>query len=53
MPDNTNMQDPKWPMPKFSFEVNLGPELQNIAFQEVNGLSAGMLSKYCFPFSEF
>ncbi|MDO6595318.1 phage tail protein [Oceanihabitans sp. 2_MG-2023] len=27
-----------WPMPKFRFEVDLGTELQGVAFQEVSGM---------------
>lgn len=27
-----------WPMPKFRFEVDLGDELQGVAFQEVSGM---------------
>ncbi|MBW2937635.1 phage tail protein [Aureisphaera sp. CAU 1614] len=27
-----------WPMPKFRFEVDLGTELEGVAFQEVSGL---------------
>jgi phage tail-like protein len=27
-----------WPMPKFRFEVDLGTELQKVAFQEVSGM---------------
>lgn len=27
-----------WPMPKFRFEVDLGAELQGVAFQEVSGM---------------
>ena len=30
--------DPIWPIPKFRFEVDLGTELQGVAFQEVSGL---------------
>jgi phage tail-like protein len=27
-----------WPMPKFSFEVDFGPDLKGIGFQEVSGM---------------
>lgn len=27
-----------WPMPKFRFEVDLGTDMQSVAFQEVSGL---------------
>jgi len=38
MVDEGSKQDSTWPMPKFKFEVDLSPELRNIAFQEVSGM---------------
>ncbi len=33
-----NQENTKWPMPKFRFEVDFGPELKGVAFQEVSGM---------------
>ncbi|WP_029283856.1 phage tail protein [Pedobacter sp. R20-19] len=38
MVDEGSKQGSTWPMPKFKFEVDLSPELRNIAFQEVSGM---------------
>ena len=38
MADNGSVQGATWPMPKFRFEVDLGPELRGVAFQEVSGM---------------
>ena len=38
MADDGNKQGSTWPMPKFRFEVDFGPELKGVAFQEVSGL---------------
>lgn len=38
MVDEGSKQGSTWPMPKFRFEVDLSPELRNIAFQEVSGM---------------
>lgn len=38
MPDVGNKQGETWPMPKFRFEVDLGPEIKGVAFQEVSGM---------------
>jgi phage tail-like protein len=32
------VEDSTWPVPKFHFEVDFGPDLSRIAFQEVSGL---------------
>lgn len=36
--DGSRLGGSTWPMPKFRFEVDLGDNLQCIAFQEVSGL---------------
>lgn len=36
--EDSSTQDPTWPMVKFHFAVDLGPELPGVAFQEVSGL---------------
>lgn len=36
--DSNKNEATTWPMPKFSFEVDLGPELKGISFQEVSGI---------------
>ncbi len=38
MADDGSAQGSTWPMPKFRFEVDLGTELQGVAFQEVSGM---------------
>ena len=38
MPDDGSAENAIWPMPKFRFEVDLGGELNNVAFQEVSGM---------------
>jgi phage tail-like protein len=38
MPDDNSVERATWPMPKFSFSVDLSPELRNVAFQEVSGM---------------
>lgn len=38
MADDGSKEDKIWPMPKFRFEVDLGTELKNVAFQEVSGM---------------
>lgn len=38
MADDGSAQGATWPLPKFRFEVDLGTELQGIAFQEVSGM---------------
>ena len=38
MADDGSAEGTIWPMPKFRFEVDLGDELQCVAFQEVSGL---------------
>lgn len=38
MADDGSAQGATWPLPKFRFEVNLGPGLDNVAFQEVSGM---------------
>ena len=38
MATNESKEGTIWPMPKFRFEVDFGPSLKNIAFQEVSGL---------------
>lgn len=38
MADDGSKQGTTWPMPKFRFEVDLGPELKGVAFQEVSGM---------------
>lgn len=38
MADDGSKQGSTWPMPKFRFEVDLGTELQKVAFQEVSGM---------------
>jgi len=36
--DNENKEGGAWPLPKFRFEVDLGPDLKGIVFREVSGL---------------
>jgi phage tail-like protein len=36
--DDGSKQGSTWPMPKFRFEVDLGPSMTKIAFQEVSGM---------------
>lgn len=36
--DDGSKEGAIWPMPKFRFEVDLGSELQRVAFQEVSGM---------------
>lgn len=36
--DDGSAEGATWPMPKFRFEVDLGAELTNVAFQEVSGM---------------
>jgi len=36
--EDGSVQGKVWPMPKFRFEVDLGTELQKVAFQEVSGM---------------
>lgn len=38
MADNGSKAGDTWPMPKFHFEVDFGPELKSVLFQEVSGL---------------
>jgi phage tail-like protein len=38
MADNERKDGAIWPMPKFRFEVDLGPELKGVPFQEVSGM---------------
>jgi len=38
MGDNESAKGATWPTPKFRFEVDLGAEFANIAFQEVSGM---------------
>lgn len=38
MSDNGSAEGSAWPMPKFRFEVDLGTELQGVAFQEISGM---------------
>ncbi len=38
MADDGSKEGSTWPMPKFRFEVDLGSELQKVAFQEVSGM---------------
>lgn len=38
MADDGSKEGSTWPMPKFRFEVDLGTELQKVAFQEVSGM---------------
>ena len=38
--DDAGKENTTWPMPKFRFEVDLGTQLRNIAFQEISGLEA-------------
>lgn len=38
MADSDSKEGSTWPMPKFRFEVDLGSELQGVAFQEVSGM---------------
>lgn len=38
MVDDDSKQGATWPIPKFRFEVDLGPELKGVAFQEVSGM---------------
>ena len=38
MADIGGTQNEIWPMPKFNFVVDLGPDMKDIAFQEVSGL---------------
>lgn len=38
MADDGSTENSIWPMPKFRFEVDLGTELQKVAFQEVSGM---------------
>lgn len=38
MPDDGSIEGATWPMPKFRFEVDLGTQLQGVAFQEVSGM---------------
>ena len=38
MADDGSKDGAPWPMPKFRFEVDLGPELKGVAFQEVSGM---------------
>lgn len=38
MADDGSNPENTWPMPKFRFEVDLGDELQGVAFQEVSGM---------------
>ena len=36
--DDGSKEGSTWPMPKFRFEVDLGPSMTKIAFQEVSGM---------------
>jgi hypothetical protein len=38
MADGGDIQDEKWPLPKFYFEVDLNSALKAVAFQEVSGM---------------
>lgn len=38
MADTGIKEDSTWPMPKFSFDVDFGPELTGISFREVSGM---------------
>lgn len=38
MADSDSKEGSTWPMPKFRFEVDLGSELQGVAFQEVSSM---------------
>jgi phage tail-like protein len=38
MADDGSKENSTWPMPKFRFEVDLGPEMKGVAFQEVSGM---------------
>lgn len=38
MAEDGSAQGAVWPMPKFRFEVDLGPQMKAIAFQEVSGM---------------
>ena len=38
MTDDGSKESSTWPTPKFRFEVDLGPSLTKIAFQEVSGM---------------
>ena len=38
MADDGSKEGSTWPTPKFRFEVDLGPSLTKIAFQEVSGM---------------
>ncbi len=38
MANDKNSEGATWPMPKFRFEVDLGPKLKGIVFQEVSGM---------------
>ncbi len=38
MADDGSKEGATWPLPKFYFEVDLGSELKNVAFQEVSGM---------------
>ena len=38
MADDGSKQGSTWPMPKFRFEVDLGPSITKVAFQEVSGM---------------
>lgn len=40
MADDGSKENATWPMPKFRFEVDLGTEKKQVAFQEVSGLDA-------------
>jgi len=36
--DDGSKEGSTWPMPKFRFEVDLGPSITKVAFQEVSGM---------------
>lgn len=38
IPENGTVQDSGWPMPKFYFTVDFGPEFPEVPFQEISGL---------------
>ena len=38
MADDESVESATWPMPKFRFEVDLGTEMNDVAFQEVSGM---------------
>ena len=38
MANDGSKEGATWPMPKFRFEVDLGPDLQGVSFQEVSGM---------------